>query len=206
AVPRLRNRIRQQLQDCSATLHIDQTPCLDHIIEEEFLQDAADDLERITEELKLAFENRTLALQRMQFGFQLKINVKQHDNESRLIIGRMKHITMLSGTVIAYQQQAREKECKLMDLKRKRLTLKKNGEQKMLQIHTMIKKLKEKQGHGKESRVLEKIHHNIQKERQRIVLLQNVFQNILIGSRVNWAKDASLKAIALQLENNVCSA
>ncbi|KAK2538830.1 hypothetical protein Q9233_002006, partial [Columba guinea] len=133
AVPRLRDRIRQQFQDCSAALQIDLTPCLDHIVDEELLQDAADDLERVMEELKLAFENKTLALQRMHLGFHLKNKVKRHDNDSRLIIGSMKHITMLSGTVIEYQQ------------------------------------------------------------------------NIIIASRVNWVKDPSLKAIALQLENNVCS-
>ncbi|XP_065513479.1 centromere protein H [Caloenas nicobarica] len=202
---RLRDRMRQQLQDCSAAIQTDQTSCLDHVIDEQFSKGATDDLERVMEELKLTFQNKTLALQRMQLGFQLKNKVKQHDNESRLIIGSMKHITMLSRTVIEYQQQAREKERKLIDIKRKRLSLKKSGEQKILQIHTMLKKIKEKQGHVKVSKMLETMHHNIQKERQRITVLQNVFQNILIGSRVNWAKDPSLKAIVLQLEKNVCS-
>ncbi|OPJ90521.1 centromere protein H [Patagioenas fasciata monilis] len=202
---RLRDRMRQQLQDWSATLFVDQTPCLDHVIDEEYLQDAVDDLEGLVEELKLAFQNKTLALQRMQLGFELKNIVKQHDNNSCLVIGSMKHITMLSRTVIAYQQQTREKECKLVDIKRRRFALRKSGEQTVLRIRTMVKKIKEKQRRLKENKVLEKVCHYIQKERQRIIILQNVFQSILIGSRVNWAEDPSLKAIALQLEKNAYS-
>ncbi|KAM6035520.1 centromere protein H [Theristicus caerulescens] len=155
------------------------------------------------EELKVSFQNKTLALQRIQLTAALRNKVKQNDNDSGLIMEIMKQIVTLSRAVIEYQQQAREKEQKLMDLKRKRLSLKKAGGQKLLQIHTMMKKQKEEQTSKNMSKALETIYNNLRKEREMTTVIQNIFQNIIIGSRVNWAEDPSLKAIVLQLEKNV---
>ncbi|NXE80150.1 CENPH protein, partial [Cochlearius cochlearius] len=121
----------------------------------------------------------------------------------RLIVETMKHIVTLSKTIIEYQQQVREKEQKLIDVKRRRLSLKKAGGQKLLKIQTMMKKQKEEQASMKVSGILEKMNNNFQKERHITTVIQNVFQNIIIGSRVNWAEDPSLKAIVLKLEKNV---
>ncbi|KFM02973.1 Centromere protein H, partial [Aptenodytes forsteri] len=164
---------------------------------------ATQGLEREMEEIKVSFQNKTLALQRIQLMVALRNKVKQNDNDSRLIMETMKHIVMLSKAVVECQQQAREKEQKLMDIKRKRLSLKKAGRQKLLQIHTMMKKQREEKTSMKVSEMLEKIRNNLEKEREMTTVIQNVFQSIIIGSRVNWAEDPSLKAIVLQLEKNV---
>ncbi|KFP46146.1 Centromere protein H, partial [Cathartes aura] len=164
---------------------------------------ATEDLERDMEEVKVSFQNKTLALQRIQLMIALRNKVKQNDNDSRLIMETMKHVVMLSKAVIEYQQQAREKEQKLTDIKRSRFSLKKAGEQKLVQIQTMMKKQNEEQASMKMSTTLEKIRNNLQKEREMTTVIQNIFQNIIIGSRVNWAEDPSLKAIVLQLEKNV---
>ncbi|KFO83514.1 Centromere protein H, partial [Buceros rhinoceros silvestris] len=164
---------------------------------------ARKDLEKDMEEVKVSFENKTLALQRMQLTDALRNKLNQNDDDSQLIVETMRKIVMLSKTVVEHQQQAREKEQKLTDIKRKRLLLKKAGGQKLLQIQTMLKKQKEKKANMKVNEILEKIHNNLQKEREMTTVIQNVFQNIIIGSRVNWAEDPSLKAIVLQLEKNV---
>ncbi|KFP14688.1 Centromere protein H, partial [Egretta garzetta] len=164
---------------------------------------AAKDLEKDLEEVKVSLENKTLALQRIQVMVALRNKMKQNDNDSRLIMETTKHIVTLSKTIIDYQQQVREKEQKLIDIKRKRLSLKKAGGQKLLQIHTMMKKQKEEQAGMNVSTTLEKMRDNFQKERHITTIIQNVFQNIIIGSRVNWAEDPYLKAIVLQLEKNV---
>ncbi|KFQ86305.1 Centromere protein H, partial [Phoenicopterus ruber ruber] len=164
---------------------------------------ATEDLERDMEELKVSLQNKTLALQRIQLMVALRNKMKQNDNDSRLIMETMKHIVMLSKTVIEYQQRVREKEQKLIDIKRKRLSLKKAGGQKLLQIHAMMKTQKEEQASMAASATLESICRNLQKEREMTTVIQNVFQNIIIGSRVNWAEDPSLKAIVLKLEKNV---
>ncbi|NWW15905.1 CENPH protein, partial [Falcunculus frontatus] len=120
----------------------------------------------------------------------------------RLILETTKHIVLLSQTIIEYQQQARQKEQQLTDIRRKRLSLKKDGEQKLPQILTMTKRQKEKQASVDVTKT-EGLLEKLEKERQMIAIIQNVFQTIIIGSGVNWAEDPSLKAIVLQLEENV---
>ncbi|XP_035748719.1 centromere protein H isoform X1 [Egretta garzetta] len=196
--------MKQQLMEYSAAVRTGQESCPDHVVEEKFADSAAKDLEKDLEEVKVSLENKTLALQRIQVMVALRNKMKQNDNDSRLIMETTKHIVTLSKTIIDYQQQVREKEQKLIDIKRKRLSLKKAGGQKLLQIHTMMKKQKEEQAGMNVSTTLEKMRDNFQKERHITTIIQNVFQNIIIGSRVNWAEDPYLKAIVLQLEKNVC--
>ncbi|XP_075595386.1 centromere protein H [Balearica regulorum gibbericeps] len=200
---RLRDQMKQQLMECSAAVRAGQEICHGHILEENFTMNNGQDLQRNVEEAKVSFQNKTLALQRIQLMVALRNKMKQNDDDSRMIMETMKHIVKLSVAVIEYQQQAREKEQKLLDIKRKRLSLKKVGEQKLLQIHTMMKKQKEEQASVKVTKMMEKIHNDFERERQMTTIIQNVFQNIIIASRVNWAEDPSLREIVLQLEKNV---
>ncbi|NWV26291.1 CENPH protein, partial [Origma solitaria] len=117
------------------------------------------------------------------------------------ILEMMKHIVLLSRTIIEYQQVRHQKEQQLIEIRRKRLLLKKDGEQK-LQIQTMMKSQEEQQASMYVIET-EKMLDKIEKERQTTAIIQNVFQHIIIGSRVNWAEDPSLKAIVLQLEKNL---
>ncbi|KFQ49099.1 Centromere protein H, partial [Pelecanus crispus] len=134
------------------------------------------DLEKDMDEVQVSFQNKTLALQRIQLAVTLRNKVKQNDNDSRLIMETMKQIVTLSKAVIEHQQQAREKEQKLMDLKRKRFSLKQAGGQKLLHIHARMKKQKEEQASMKASKMLEKICNKLQKERDFTTVIQNVFQ------------------------------
>ncbi|NXN46214.1 CENPH protein, partial [Rhinoptilus africanus] len=163
---------------------------------------ATQNLEQDIEEVKVSFQNKTLALQRIQLMVALRNKVIQNDNDSRLIMETLKHIVKLSNAVLKYQQQAREKEQKLNDIKMKRLSLKKAGKQKLLEINGMMKK-QEEQAKMNVSTMMEQINNNFEKERNMTTVIQNVFQNIIIASRVNWAEDPSLKAIVLHLEKNV---
>ncbi|NXI39900.1 CENPH protein, partial [Galbula dea] len=164
---------------------------------------ATQDLEEDMETVKVSFQNKTLALQRMQLMAALRNKLRQNDDDSRLIMETMKQIVMLSKEIIEHQQQAREKEEKLIDVKRKRLSLKITAREKLHQIHTMSKKKKEEKTSIKESEMLEKIQNRLKRERDITTIIQNVFQNIILGSRVNWAENPSLKEIVLQLEKNV---
>ncbi|KFZ51173.1 Centromere protein H, partial [Podiceps cristatus] len=164
---------------------------------------AMEDLERDLEELKVSFQNKTLALQRIQLMFALRNKMKQNDDDSRRIMETLRRIVMLSQAVTEYQQRARELEHKLIDVKMKRLSLKKDGEKKLLQIHTMMKTQKQKQTSTTVSTTLDHMRNNLQKERVETTIIQNLLQSIIIGSRINWAQDPSLKAIVLKLEKNV---
>ncbi|NWX35190.1 CENPH protein, partial [Notiomystis cincta] len=143
-----------------------------------------------------------LALCRIQITDALRNKLNQDDEDSRLILEKMKYIVSLSRKIIDCQQQVHQKEQQLIDIKRKRLSLKKDGEQKMHQVQTMKKMEKKKKARMNVTET-EEMLDQLEKERQIITIIQNVFQNIIIGSRVNWAEDPSLKAIVLQLEKNV---
>ncbi|XP_015507594.1 centromere protein H [Parus major] len=194
--------MKEQLMEYNTAVLAGQENFHDHLIEEKFIQSSTQELERDIEEVKVSFQNKTLALQRVQIMDALRNKLKQDDVSSRLILETMKHIVLLSQTIIEYQQQARQKEEQLIDIKRKRLSLKKDGGQKLQQIQTMMKRQKEKQA-SMNATETEKMLHKLKKEREITAIIQNVFQSVIIGSRVNWAEDPSLKAIVLQLENNV---
>ncbi|XP_074022888.1 centromere protein H [Numenius arquata] len=200
---RLRDQMKQQLMDYSTAVHASKENCLYQVTDQKFIDSATQNLEQDMEEVKVSLQNKTLALQRNQLMVALRNKMKQNDNDSRLIMETLKHIVKLTNTILEYQQQAREKEQKLNDIKMKRLSLKKAGRQKLLEIHDMKKKQKEEQARMNKSEILEKIQRNFKKERDITTVIQNVLQNIIIASRVDWAEDPSLKAIVLRLEKNV---
>ncbi|NXY08456.1 CENPH protein, partial [Pteruthius melanotis] len=119
-----------------------------------------------------------------------------------LILETMKHLMLLSQTIIEYQQVRHQKEQQLIDIKRKRLLQKKDGGQKLQQVQTVMKRQKEKQANVNVAET-EKLLNKLEKERLMTMIIQNVFQTIIIGSKINWAADPSLKAVVLQLEKSV---
>ncbi|XP_066038592.1 centromere protein H [Chamaea fasciata] len=203
---RLRDLLKEQLQEYNAAVLANQENFIDqlkiNIIEEKLIQSATKDMQNGIEGAKISFQNKTLALKRVQIIDALKNKLDQDDEESRLILETMQQIGLLTRTIIEYQQQAHQKEEQMIDIKRKRLSLKIDEGQKIQQIQTMRKMQEKKQG---SMNVTERANSDkLEQERQMTAIIQNVFQNIVIGSRVNWAEDPSLKAIVLQLENNVC--
>ncbi|XP_071436698.1 centromere protein H [Pithys albifrons albifrons] len=197
----LRNQMKQKLKEYSAALHGGQANVLDHGDEEKLIQSATEYLQSNIEEAEVSFWNKTLALQRIQLTSALRNKAHQDDKDSRLILETVKCIVLLGQTIMKYQQQVHEKEQQLTDIKRKRLLLKEEEGQKLQQIQTMKKKQNEKPGYMNPAET--KMLHKFEKEKEMTTVIQNVFQNIVIGSEVNWAEDPSLKKIFLQLEKNV---
>ncbi|PKU45473.1 centromere protein h [Limosa lapponica baueri] len=201
---RLRDQMKQQLMDYSTAVHASQENGLYHGTEQKFIDSATQNLEQDMEEVKVSFQNKTLALQRNQLTVALRNKMKQNDNDSRLIMETLKHIVKLTSSVLEYQQFYCSPSYFLtLHFPNNGTALKKAGRQKLLEIHDMKKKQKEEQVRMNMSEILEKIQHNFKKERDITTVIQNVFQSIIIASRVNWAEDPSLKAIVLQLEKNV---
>ncbi|XP_062468258.1 centromere protein H [Pezoporus occidentalis] len=161
-----------------------------------------EDYKKAIENEKASFWSKTLALQRMQVMAALRDKMKQNDNDSQLMLETLQDIVSLSQEIAACQQQAREKEQKVADIQKERLLLKKAGRQKLTEIHDMMNKLKEKQT-IEDVKMLEKMRIAYQKERKITSVIQNVLQCIILGSRVNWAEDPSLKELVLQLEKKV---
>ncbi|NWI47183.1 CENPH protein, partial [Picathartes gymnocephalus] len=144
-----------------------------------------------------------LTLCRVQIMDALRNKVIQEDEDSRLILDTMKQIVLLSQTIIEYQQFYCSPNYLKLNFPNNVTALKKDGGQKLEQIQAMMKRQEEKQANANETET-EMILAKLEGERQMTTVIQNVFQNIIIGSRVNWAEDPSLKAIVLQLEKDVC--
>ncbi|XP_064032857.1 centromere protein H [Pogoniulus pusillus] len=197
---RLRDQMKQQLMEYNTAARANTENCPNNINRGDLKRDK-ENLGKDIEEVKASFQNKTLALQRIQVTAALRQKVMQKDDDSRPITETVKQIALLSNAITEHEQQAHEKEQKLLDIKRRRFSLQKSGEQVLQEIQTVKKKVAKRKGREM-SGPLEKVH-KLKEEKDIIVLIQNIFQNVVIGSRVNWAEDPSLKNTLLQLEKNI---
>ncbi|KAJ7335895.1 hypothetical protein JRQ81_013836 [Phrynocephalus forsythii] len=201
---RVKEQIKQHLMEYKTTVNANEESIPDQVIDEKIIECSIEDLEKEMEEVKISYQNKTLALQRIQVADALRNKLKDNeDSSSRYIWDTLKHIMMLSTAILKSQQQSRELEEKLNDVKQSRLALKRAGECKLTQIHDMKRKQREKLENMDVGKTLKKVRRNLQKEIQMTTLIQNIFQNLVTGSGVNWAKDPALKEVVLQLEKNV---
>uniref|UniRef100_A0A8C8RVD6 Centromere protein H n=1 Tax=Pelusios castaneus TaxID=367368 RepID=A0A8C8RVD6_9SAUR len=173
---RLREQIKQQLMEYNTILHASEEGIPDQAVEEKLIEASTEDLEKEMEQVKISFQNKTLVLQRIQLMDALRNKLRENDSDSKFILETIKHIIMNSTAILESQQQARELEEKLNEIKKKRFSLKRAGEQKLLQIHSLKKKQKEElEGMGV-GEMLKRISRNLQKETQMTTLIQNIFQ------------------------------
>uniref|UniRef100_A0A7M4FGT7 Centromere protein H n=1 Tax=Crocodylus porosus TaxID=8502 RepID=A0A7M4FGT7_CROPO len=173
---RLREQLKQQFMECSTVVDAGEESIPDQVMEEGLIEATVEELEREIEQAKISFQNKTLALHRVQIMDALRTKLRQNDDESKLILETIKRILMLSTAAMESQKQAREMEEKLNDIKRKRLSLKQAGEKKLLQIRTMKKKQKEELEGIEVGEMLKRIRRNLQKETEMTTLIQNIFQ------------------------------
>ncbi|XP_007422342.1 centromere protein H isoform X2 [Python bivittatus] len=201
---RIKEQISQHLMEYNTIINSDEENIPDQVIDEKILEGSIEELERDLEEVRVSYQNKTLALQRIQIADALRTKLKnEDDDDSKFIWDTIKHIMMLSTAVLKSKQQSRELEEKLNEVKQRRLELKRAGECKLAQIHDRKRKQKVDLENMEVGEMLKKVRKNLQQEIQMTTLIQNVFQNLITGSGVNWAKDPALKAIVLQLEKNV---
>ncbi|KAB0348911.1 hypothetical protein FD754_013768 [Muntiacus muntjak] len=83
------------------------------------------------------------------------------------------------------------------------IELKQASERKLLEIQTEKNKQKEDLDSMENSDKIKTIQQNLETEIQITTVIQNVFQNLILGSKVNWAEDPALKETVLQLEKNL---
>ncbi|XP_034296934.1 centromere protein H isoform X1 [Pantherophis guttatus] len=201
---RIKEQISQHLMEYNTIINsaaAEKIPDQDR--NEKILEGSIEELERDLEEMRLSYQNKTLALQRIQITDALRTKLKNEDDDSKFIWDTIKHIMMLSTAILKSKQQSRELEEKLNEVKKSRLELKRTGECKLAQIYDMKRKQKEDLENMEVGEMLKKARKNLQKEIQMTTLVQNIFQNLITGSGVNWAKDPALKTIVLQLEKNM---
>lgn len=200
---RLRDQIKQQLTEVQRVLATSEegSPIVD---QEDKLIETSKELEKEIEFAKVSHQNKTVTLQRIQLGHSLRANLEECGDDSELILNTMKHTLSLCSSILQSQEKCRDLEETLIQTKKNRLALKETGEAMMSEIKTMKKKQKE-DVENLESKELKRLQRVLEEEVQLTTLVQNVFQNIILGSRVNWAEHRSLRDIVLKLEMNADS-
>ncbi|XP_074064250.1 centromere protein H [Macrotis lagotis] len=154
------------------------------------------------EGVKIELEMKTLALKRVQVAHALQKRVEKNNSESESIMAILKNILTLNCSILKAQQQTRDLEEKMLEIKKKRLMLKNTGRKKLLEIQTENKKRKDDLNLLKNSASITNMKKNLQKEIDTTTIIQNVFQHIVMAAKIDWAADPTLKAIILQLEKN----
>uniref|UniRef100_A0A8D0AVG9 Centromere protein H n=1 Tax=Salvator merianae TaxID=96440 RepID=A0A8D0AVG9_SALMN len=200
---RVREQINQHLMEYNTAINANEESIPDQAVDDKFIECTIENLKKEMEDVKVSYLNKALALQRIQVTDALRTKLRDNDDESKVIWDTMEHIMMLSTAILKSKQQSRELEEKLNEVRQNRLALKRAGECKLAQIQDMKKKRKDELDNMEVGDMLKKVCRNLQQEIQMTTLIQNIFQNLITGSGVNWAKDPHLKAIVLQLEKNV---
>uniref|UniRef100_A0A5F9DGU0 Centromere protein H n=1 Tax=Oryctolagus cuniculus TaxID=9986 RepID=A0A5F9DGU0_RABIT len=181
---RLRAQIKQQLVEYKSMVDANEEKTPEQIMQENQIEDKIEELENEIEEVKIAYEMKSIAL-----------NSEFMDN--------MKQILKLNKLIIRSQKESRSLERKRLEIRKKRLDLKKASESKLLEIQTEKNKQKEDLDSMENSDKIKTIRQNLQMEINVTTVIQHVFQNLILGSKTNWAEDSALKEIVLQLEKNL---
>uniref|UniRef100_A0A803JXG4 Centromere protein H n=1 Tax=Xenopus tropicalis TaxID=8364 RepID=A0A803JXG4_XENTR len=181
---RLREQVKHQRLEVQAVNEASEEISPEALSSEK-LSEIAKELLKDIEDVKVSFQNKTMVLQ-------------------RLIQEKFTHILMLSSSVMNLQQETRDLEEKMYDIRKKRLVLKEQGSAKMLEIQTMKSNWKANREEMKNEKI-KRLHKVLKEEIDSVTVLQNVFQNIILASHVDWAKYPQLKDIVLRLETNASS-
>ncbi|XP_047412016.1 centromere protein H isoform X1 [Sciurus carolinensis] len=200
---RLRAQTKQQLLEYKSMIDANEEKTPEQIMQEKQIEAKIEDLENEIEEVKIALEMKNLTLARMQLSTALKKNLEKNNTVSSVLMDDMKHILKLNKLIMKSQQESWELEEKLLDVRKKRLQLKQASESKLLEIQTEKNKQKEDLDNVENSDKIKTMQQNLQKEIQITTVIQHVFQNLILGSKTNWAEDSALKETVLQLEKNL---
>ncbi|KAL4823083.1 hypothetical protein H8958_018243 [Nasalis larvatus] len=200
---RLRAQTKQQLLEYKSMIDANEEKTPEQIMQEKQIEAKIEDLENEIEEVKISFEIKKLALDRMRLSAALKKNLEKISTQSSVLMDNMKHLLELNKLIMKSQQESWDLEEKLLDIRKKRLQLKQASESKLLEIQTEKNKQKIDLDSMENSDRIKIIRQNLQMEIKITTVIQHVFQNLILGSKVNWAEDPALKEIVLQLEKNV---
>ncbi|XP_036165272.1 centromere protein H isoform X1 [Myotis myotis] len=200
---RLRAQTKQQLLEYKSMVDANEEKTPEEIIPEKQIETKIEDLENEIEEVKIAFEMKKLALDRMQLSRALRKNLEESNIQTSELMDNMKHILKLNKIIMKLQQESWDLEEKLLNVKKKRFELKRASESKFLEIQTEKNKEKDALASMENSDKIKTLQQKLQKEIQITTVIQHVFQNLILGSKVNWAEDSALKETVLQLEKNL---
>ncbi|XP_063138601.1 centromere protein H isoform X1 [Rattus norvegicus] len=181
---RLRAQTKQQLLEYKSVIDANEEKTPEQIMQEKQIEVKIEDLENEIEDVKSNFEVKSLAL-------------------SSLLTDDMKHVMQLQKLIMKSQEESKELEKKLLDVRKKRLQLKQASRSKLLEIQTERNKQKEDVDKMENSEVVKAMKDKLQLEIKITTVIQHAFQGLILGSKTNWAEDPTLRELVLQLEKNL---
>ncbi|XP_008585403.1 PREDICTED: centromere protein H [Galeopterus variegatus] len=120
---RLRAQTKQQLLEYKSIIDANEEKTPEQIMQEKQIETKIEDLENEIEEVKIAFEMKNLALNRMQLSTALKKNLEKIDTKTSVLMDNMKHVLKLNKLIMKSQQESWDLEEKLLDVRKKRLRM-----------------------------------------------------------------------------------
>lgn len=199
---RLRAQTKQQLLECESVIHANEEKTPEQIMQEKQIEVKIEDLENEIEDVKSNFEIKNLAMSRMKLSAALQNNIENVGPESSVLTDDMKHIMQLQKLIMESQEESKELEKKLLDVRKKRLQLKQASRSKLSEIQTERSRQKEDVDKMENSEVVKAMRNKLQMEMKITTVIQHAFQGLILGSKTNWAEDPALREIVLQLEKN----
>lgn len=200
---RLRAQTKQQLLEYKSVIDANEEKTPEQIMQEKQIEVKIEDLENEIEDVKSNFEVKSLALSRMKLSAALQNNLENMGPESSLLTDDMKHVMQLQKLIMKSQEESKELEKKLLDVRKKRLQLKQASRSKLLEIQTERNKQKEDVDKMENSEVVKAMKDKLQMEIKITTVIQHAFQGLILGSKTNWAEDPALRELVLQLEKNL---
>nr|XP_008260528.1 centromere protein H isoform X1 [Oryctolagus cuniculus] len=173
---RLRAQIKQQLVEYKSMVDANEEKTPEQIMQENQIEDKIEELENEIEEVKIAYEMKSIALNRIQRSTALQNNLEKIDAKNSEFMDNMKQILKLNKLIIRSQKESRSLERKRLEIRKKRLDLKKASESKLLEIQTEKNKQKEDLDSMENSDKIKTIRQNLQMEINVTTVIQHVFQ------------------------------
>ncbi|XP_048449812.1 centromere protein H, partial [Rhincodon typus] len=196
---RLKDQVVQQTVELKTRLKGFETNT--EALSEDNLKEVILVLEKELEDVSFSFQQKTMALHRLQFTHAVREAAQKNDEEGKLTMKTIKHSLDLCSEIIATQKEVHTLENAVLEVQKQRLMLKR----KMQGVLQDMKAEKRKQ-----QQLLQQLQDELPKRGEKnllehvkmVTLIQKVLQGVILSSGVNWAKDPVLKEIVLQLENN----
>ncbi|XP_072113916.1 centromere protein H [Mobula birostris] len=170
-------------------------------VSEDNLKETIQVIERELEDVSISFQQKNMALHRLQYTHALREAAQMNDKEGKLIMETINHSLDLCSEIIATQKEVQTLENAVFEVQKQRLLLKRKMQGVLKDMRA--EKMKQQQLLQQlEKELPRRGEKNLQEHFKMVTLIQKVLQGVILASGVNWANDSELKEIVLQLENN----
>ncbi|XP_018424521.1 PREDICTED: uncharacterized protein LOC108797427 [Nanorana parkeri] len=205
---RLREQLKQQRFDLrnrigAGEISVDELS-LEYITVEN-LKEAIRQLVLEIENAKVTYCNKSVLVQRkhciddfslfclytrMQLFYKVQNKIQEKNTDSEFLRKITNHSFEVASVILKEQMETRALEKQLIEMREKRMALKVKSTELMTEVLSIADELR-LQKEPKDQK-FKKIFKYVQKETDVTFMLQNIFQRIVHGSRVNWAADPKL--------------